>query len=153
MSARRRIGLFLLVGGFLLLGASGWFWRGDASRRADLVARKVALEDSAGRLRERITDLSLKKRGFQQSLPDMPDTVQRYGGAKIMEISGNYTRAIYSAEMKQRDVNLELKSLERERTAERSAARAKALPAAVAGAVALLVGAVLTATSGRRVGA
>ncbi|HEX6790774.1 MAG TPA: hypothetical protein VF247_05635 [Candidatus Krumholzibacteria bacterium] len=153
MSARRRIGLFLLIGGILLLGASGWFWRGDPAARAAAAAKRTVLEDSASHLKAMITDNELKKRGFQNSLPDMPDTVQKYGGARTMEILGNYTRRGYMYEIRQRDVKLELKAIDRESVRERAAARAKALPAALAGAASVLIGAVLTATSGRRVGA
>ena len=153
MNNRRRIGLFLVIGGVLLLGASGWLWRGDPAGRAAREATRVALEDSSSRMKAVQSDLELKKRGFQNSLPEMPDTVQRYGGAKVMEILGGYTRRIYLLEMKQRDLKVEIKAIEREMAGERAAARAKALPAAAAGAVCLVIGAVLAAMPGRRVGA
>ena len=110
-------------------------------------------EDSLSRLKTMISDTQLKKRGFQNSFPEMPDSVKKFGTQKLMETLGNYTRRIYMYEIRQRDVTLEIKAIERETARERAAARAKALPAAIAGAVSLIIGAVLTASSGRRVGA
>ena len=152
MSARRRIGMFISFTGLVLLAASGWLWRGDASRRAEIRAEKAVLEDSVARVHDRLVQTNLKYRAFQESLPEMPDSVQRYGGVQVMEIGSGYFKTIRTLEIRERDIKLEIKALERESTREREQARERAVPVAAAGGAAAIVG-VFLMLSGRRVGA
>ena len=145
--------MFLSITGLLILATSGYLWRGDAVRRAEIRAERTVLADSAVRLHDEIVKTSLRSRAFQQSLPDMPDSVQRYGGRQTMEIGTGYNKTIRKLEMKERDVKLDLNALDREARRERARARATALPVAVAGAAATALGGVLMLISRRRVGA
>lgn len=151
MSATRRIGLFIIIAGLLILATSGYFYRGDASRRAEIQDEKATLEDSVRRVHEEIVKTSLKYRGFQTSLPDMPDSTQKYAGRQVMDIGEGYNKTIRRLEFQERDIKLEISSLEREAARERATARARALPVAAAGAGASVVGIVLLALSRRRV--
>jgi hypothetical protein len=153
MTARRRIGMFLAVAGLLALAASGYLWRGNAGRRAEIRAEQAALEDSATRVHDELVQTSLKMRAFQQSLSSMPDTVQRYGGRQVMDIGQGYNKAIRKLEWRERDIKIEIAALEREAERDRKRAGTAALPVAVAGASAAIVGGLLIMVSRRRVGA
>ena len=142
-----------MITGVLVLATSGWLWRGDAARHAEIRAEKATLEDSAKRIHDELVQTNLKYRGFQASLGTMPDTVQRYGGKKYMAIGEGYRKTVRKLEFKERDVTLEIKALDREATRARQQARSRALPAAVAGASATVIGAILMVVSRRRVGA
>jgi Flp pilus assembly protein TadB len=149
----RRMGLFLAVAGLVLLATSGYLWRGDAARRAEIRQETAALEDSARRLREEYSETSLKYRAFQQSLPDMPDTMQRYGGRLIMDISSGYNKALRKLHFRERDVRLEITARQRAEAKERARAQAVSLPVAAAGAASLVLGLILLLASRRRVAA
>jgi hypothetical protein len=151
MSTPRRLGLFLVVIGVLTVAASGYLWRGGAARRAEISAEKVMLEDSVRRVHETIVQTNLKYRAFQASLPTMPDTVQKYGGAEVMEIGQGYSKTLRRLETQERDLKLDVQALVRAGAKEHAKARATALPVAAAGAGATIIGIILTAVSRRRV--
>ena len=153
MAARKRIGMFLLATGLLLLAVSGVLWRGDVSRRGEIRAGQAAIEDSLGLVHDELVQTSLRYRGFQSSLSSMPDTVQRYGGKKTMEIASGYSKTIHKLEMIERDLKLQITALKREAERERAKARERTVPAAAGGAAATVVGALLIFVSRRRVGA
>lgn len=153
MTGRKRLARFLLIAGVLLLATGGFFWRGDAGRRGEIVTETAALEDSVKRINQRLQAINLKYRGFRESTSSIPDSVRRHGGAISMEISQGYNKAIRRLEMSERDINLEIAALKRESTAERAIARDRAIPAAAGGAIALLIGAILFMLPARRVGA
>ena len=153
MTGRKRLGVFLLIAGVLLLATGGVFWRGDAGRRGEIVTQTAALEDSMERINQRLQATNLKFRGFRESQSSVPDSVKRHGGAITMEITQGYNKTIRKLEMSERDVKLEIAALKRESTAERALARDRAIPAAAGGAVALVLGAILFLMAARRVGA
>ena len=142
-----------MITGVLVLAASGYLWRGDSSRRAEIESDRAALADSATRIHEELVQANLRYRGYQSSLATMPDTVKRYGGKKYMSVGEGFRKNVRKLEFKERDVTLEIKALDREATRERERARSTALPVAIAGASATVVGAILMAVSRRRVGA
>ena len=142
-----------MITGVVVLAASGYLWRGDASRRSDIETQRAALADSARRIHDELMQASLRYRGYQASLATMPDTVRRYGGKKYMDVGEGFRKNVRKLEFKERDVTLEMKALDREAAREREQARSRALPAAIAGASATVIGAILMATSRRRVGA
>lgn len=145
--------MFLGITGLLILAASGYLWRGDAARRAEIRAEKAALEDSASRVHAVLVKTSLEMRAFQNSLSSMPDTVQRFGGRQIMDIGQGYNKVIRKLEFQERDIKIEIAALDREAERDRKRARATALPVALAGASATVVGGILIMLSRRRVGA
>lgn len=152
MNTRRKLGLFLLVGGLLVVGASGYLWRGDTGRRAEIRAEMTALEDSADRLHDRLVQTSLKYRAFQSTLSEVPDSIRRYGARQTMDIGNNYHKTIRKLDLDERDVRLKIRALERERNRERARAGNRAAVLAVAGAAAALGGALML-ISRRGVGA
>jgi hypothetical protein len=153
MTGRKRLGMFLAVAGLLLLATAGFFWRGDAGRRAEIKAELATLADSADRVHDRVEATNLKFRGFRESQASMPDSVKRHGGAIVMEITQGYNKTIRKLELSERDIRLEMSALKREAARERAQARVRAIPVAGGGLVALLIGAILLLLPGRPVGA
>ena len=145
--------MFLTIAGLLGLATSGYFYRGDATRRAEVRDETATLEDSVRRVHDEIVKTNLKYRAFQSSLPDMPDTAQKYAGREIMDIGESYNKKLRKLEFLERDINLEIKSLEREAVRERASARGRALPVAAAGAAASILGVILMVLPRRRVAA
>ena len=153
MTGRKKIGLFLVVAGALLLVSSGFLWRRHAPQVQKLTAQKVSLEDSLTRVHALLVKTSLKSRALQESQTQIPDTLKITGAGQMMAQGQVYNKVIRKAEFTERDIKIEIASIERKMMAERKTARATALPAAAGGAAALLIGLVLTALPGRRVGA
>ena len=153
MTGRKKIGLFLVVAGALLLVASGLLWRRTAPEMQKLSAQQAVLEDSMARVHDRLVKTSLKARALQESQSQIPDTLKITGAGQMMAQGEVYNKIIRKAEFTERDIKIEIAAIERKKVKARNTARATALPAAAAGAAALLIGLVLTAIPSRRVGA
>ena len=153
MTGRQRLGVFLVLAGFVLLATAAFFWRGDADRRAGREARRSALEDSARGIRDEIVKASLRLRAFHTSLPTMPDSARRNAGVKIMETTTGFNKKIRRLELAERDVKLKITALTRDSTRERERERARAKSVAVGALVAIVMGAVLIVPRRPRVGA
>jgi hypothetical protein len=153
MNGRKRLGLFLLVAGVLVLAASGMMWRRSAPNIERMRLERTALEDSVKHVHAELVHQSLLLQGLHASMSTVPDSVRRYGAGKMMETSTGYNKSIRKLEMRERDINLDIASLGRDSEREHATAKSRTLPMAAAGAAALLVGLGLTAIPARRVGA
>ncbi len=153
MTGRKKIGLFLVVAGVLLLAASGFLWRRQAPELNKLQAKKVTLEDSLTRVHAELVKTSLKSRALQESKATIPDTVKVAGAGQMMNLGNVYNKVIRKAEFTERDLKIDIAALERKMVATRNEARSTALPAAAGGAAALVIGLFLSALPQRRVGA
>lgn len=153
MTGRKRIGLFFIVAGILLLAASGLMWRKGAPEAAKIAASSAALEDSLKHVHESLVQTSLKLRGLMESESTIPDTVKVFGAGKMMAQGQSYNKAIMKLEMSETDIKLQIASLKRDAERTRVATKQRTVPLAGAGAAALLIGIVLTALPNRRVGA
>jgi hypothetical protein len=153
MTGRKKIGVFLVVAGILVLAASGLEWRKHAPALAQIHTDSAVLEDSVKRVHARLVQQSLLQQGLQASQATLPDSVRRYGAGQMMQVSSEYNKAIRRLDMQERDIRLEIASLKRDATREHADAKKRTLPVAAAGAAIVLVGIVLTAIPGRRVGA
>jgi hypothetical protein len=151
MSAPRRIGIFLLVAGLLVLAGSGVIWRKHTSEMVKLHADHATLEDSLKALRKKRIRLSLMARGVNES--PVPDSVRAYGAGKMMDITTGYNKAVRTLHFKERDIKLEIASVERDTERALGKARTQTLPVAGAGAALLVTGIVLTVSARRREGA
>jgi hypothetical protein len=100
-----------------------------------------------------LVQTSLKARGLQESEKSIPDSVKVYGAGKMMELQNSYNKTIRNLERIERDIKLEISSLNRDEVRERAASKEHALPLAGGGAAVLLIGVILTALPTRRVGA
>jgi len=153
MTGRKKIGLFLVVAGVLLLAASGFLWRRHAPELGKLQAEKAAFEDSLTRVHARLVKASLKARALEESKSQIPDTLKVTGAGQMMNLGNTYNKIIRKLEFTERDITIDIAAIERKTAQTRTAARAAAIPAAAGGAVALVIGLVLTALPGRRVDA
>jgi cell division protein FtsL len=153
MTGRRRLGLFLLVAGMLVLAASGVVWRKHAPAIAKMRSDSAVFEDSLERVHAELIHQSLLLKGLTASEATLPDTVRRYGAGKMIELSNGYNKVIRKLENREDDVKLQIRWLTRDTEKEIRNARAQALPVAGAGVVLVLIGIVLSAVPARRVGA
>ncbi len=153
MTGRKKIGLFLVVAGALLLVSSGLLWRRHAPAVQKLTAQKASLEDSLTRVHALLVKTSLKSRALQESQTQIPDTLKITGAGQMMAQGQVYNKVIRKAEFTERDIKIELASIDRKMVSARNTARATALPAAAGGAAALIVGLILAVLPPRRVGA
>jgi hypothetical protein len=153
MNWRKRIGLVLLLTGVVLVVMAGFSWRQTAPRGNEIATQRAALEDSARAVHNRLMENSLKLQGFRNSQSAIPDTLRRFGGNKLMEISAGYNKIIRKLEMQERDIKLQISALSRESERNRAHTRATVTPVAAAGLVALVAGVVLVLIPRRGVGA
>ena len=153
MNRRKRIGLVLLLTGVALGVMAGLSWRTTAPRGNEIATERAALEDSARAVHNRLIQTSLKMQGFQNSQSSIPDTLRRFAGNKIMEISAGYNKTIRRLEMQERDIKLEIAALGRESDQRRARTRVSVTPIAAAGLIALIAGGVLILLPARGVGA
>ena len=153
MTGRKKIGLFLVVAGALLLVASGLLWRRHAPELQKLTTQKAALEDSMTRVHAELVQTSLKARALQESQTQIPDTMKVVGAGQMMKLGNEYNKVIRRLEFTERDLKIDIAAIDRKTASRRTEARATALPAAAGGGAALLLGLVLTALPSRRVGA
>jgi hypothetical protein len=153
MTGRKKIGLFLIVAGVLVLAASGFLWRRHAPEMAKLTAKKTTLEDSLTRVHAELVKTSLMSRALQESKSQIPDTLKVTGAGQMMNQGNIYNKMIRKLEFTERDIKIDIAAIERKVVRIRTEARSTALPAAAAGAATLLIGLVLTALPSRRVGA
>jgi hypothetical protein len=143
----------MMVAGILVLAASGVLWRQHTPGMAQIHTDSAMLEDSVKRVHARLVHQSLLLQGLEASQATLPDTVRRYGAGQMMQVSSEYNKAIRKYDMQERDIKLEIASLKRDALREHADAKKRALPVAAAGAGLVLLGIVLSAIPGRRVGA
>jgi hypothetical protein len=153
MTGRKKIGLFLVVAGVLVLAASGFLWRRHAPALAKLQAERTTLEDSLTRVHAELVKTSLKSRALQESQSQIPDTLKVTGAGQMMTQANVYNKMIRKLEFTERDIQIDLAAIDRKTVQARNAARSAALPAAAGGAATLVIGLVLAALPPRRVGA
>ena len=153
MTGRKKIGVFLVVAGALLLVASGLLWRRHAPDLQKFQTQKTALEDSMTRVHAELVKTSLKARALQESQTQIPDTTKVAGAGQMMKLGNEYNKVIRRLEFTERDIKIDIASIDRKVASKRDEARATALPVAAGGAAALLIGIILSALPSRRVGA
>jgi hypothetical protein len=153
MTGRKKIGVFLVVAGVLLLAASGFLWQRQSPELGKLQAKKTTLEDSLTRVHAQLVKTSLKSRALQESQSQIPDTLRMTGAGQMMNQGNAYNKIIRKLEFTERDIKIDLAAIERKTVLARTEGRRTAIPAAAGGAAMLLTGLVLTALPGRRVGA
>jgi hypothetical protein len=153
MTGRKRIGLFLVVAGVVLLAGSGVLFRRSSPQLAKIAADRATMEDSLKNVRKRLVDVSLKARGLNESEATIPDSVKVYGAGQMMALQNSYNKQIRKLEGMERDVKIEIASLDRDAAQVHAAAKQKTLPLAAGGGAILMVGIILTALPSRRVGA
>jgi hypothetical protein len=153
MTGRKRIGLFLVVAGLVVLAGSGILFRKGAPELAKIAADRATMEDSLKNVRKRLVDVSLKSRGLNESEKTIPDSVRVYGAGQMMALQNSYNKQIRKLEGMERDVKIEIASLDRDAAQAHAAAKQKTLPLAAGGGALLIVGFILTGLASRRVGA
>ena len=140
--------------GVVLIAGSGMIWSRGTRELKPLAETRAVLEDSLGVLRAEYRRTSTRSMAFRQSMPSMPDSVRRYGGKKLMEISSGYTKQLRTLKTKERDINLRISGTRLRADAIKRRAVSSSTPVAVAGLVTLVAGLVAARTArSRRVGA
>jgi hypothetical protein len=147
MANRRGIGILVAALGGLLVAAGLALWARSAPERAHLDETRAALEDSARVLREDIIQTSLRYQAFNKSVPTLPDTMRMYAGGVLMKQGDEYAKKIRLLEMKERDVNFQLRWAQRRARETKKGALLLAAPLGAAGLVALIAGLVLARTA------
>lgn len=136
--------------GLVLIAAGVLAWSRGVTGLAALEDKRVALEDSAAALRAEFQRTNLLYKGFQESIPSLPDSVRRFGTGKNMEEATRYTKKLRILGFQERDVKLEITAAGRRVEEMKSRALKSSAPLAGSGLAFFIAGLVIARAPRRR---
>jgi hypothetical protein len=150
MPKSRTPGIILLLAGGALIVAGAVAYS-LTSRKTAVTSRELARVDAdLDSTRAELRKTSLRYQGFAKGMPELPDSVRRYEAGATFRQSQVYDKMIYSLEIRERDLKLEIIRLTKKQAAAARRARAISAPLAGGGALAVLAGLLVLARSRAR---